>query len=180
MKYRLEQLRAWGLSQTLLRMADGDLPHPAFNACCEPLSIAERRRTAGMNLDGVEPRDETAGHVTAALWEHDVGDGHAFEVVYCGKNRDDIEFWHVMYADDTDEPDAERIARSEQGLFFWLFFSLIPSEFFEHGERAYATLVAAADAVEFNYLVDVFRVEEEIGSDYQRRRELVSRSLSIG
>lgn len=178
MTNRLGQLRQWGLGAPLLRISDGDLPHPAFEAWCEPLRYDERRGV-GLNLDRVEARDETGGHVSAALWEHDVGDGHAFEVVYCAEAQGSTEFWHVMYADDTDGPQAERVARSEQGLFYWLFFSLIGSEFFRHGERAYSNLVEAATSVGFEHLVDVFRLEEEIGSAYERRGELTERSLSI-
>ena len=177
---RLEQLRSWGLSPTLLRMADGELPHPAFDSKCEPLRVEERRKASGSQLDDAEARDETGGLISAALWEHDVGDGHAFEVVYCAKGQDGLEFWNVMYADDMDGPDAERVARSEQGLFYWLFFSLIRSEFFVHGEGAYATLAAAAKAVNFKHLVEVFRLEEEIGTDYARHGELIAKSLAIG
>lgn len=175
---RLEQLRQWGLSAPLLRIANGDLPHPAFEAWCEPLRYDERREV-GLGLDRVEARDETGGHTSAALWEQDVGDGHAFEVVYCAKVEGGLEFWHVMYADDTDGPQAERIATSEQGLLYWLFFSLIGSEFFRHGEGACSNLAEAAKSVGFEHLVDVFRLEVEIGSDYERRGELTARSLSI-
>jgi hypothetical protein len=176
---RLEQLQRWGLTAPLLRLADGDLPHPAFESRCEPIRYDERREF-GLNLDRVEARDETSGHVSAALWEHDVGYGHAFEVVYCAEAKGGVEFWHVMYADDTDGPQPERIAKSEQGLFYWLFFSLIQSEFFSRGERAYSNLAEAAKSVGFEHLVDVFRLEEEIGSDYERRGELTEQSLSIG
>jgi hypothetical protein len=95
-----------------------------------------------------------------------------FEVVYCAEVDGGLEFWHIMYADDTDGPQAERIAKSEQGLFYWLFFSLIRSEFSRHGERAYSNLAEAARSVGFEHLVDVFRLEEAIGSDYERRGEL--------
>jgi hypothetical protein len=176
---RIDKLRTWGLPATLLRMADADLPHPAFEAWCETLRYDERRRQAGLNLDRVVARDESGGTVSAALWEHDLGDGHAFEVVYCAKAAGGTEFWHVLYADDTDGPEAERIARSEQGLFYWLFFSLIRSEFLIHGERAYSTLADAAKSVGFEHLVEVFRLEEEIGSDYERRDELTARSLAF-
>jgi hypothetical protein len=176
---RIEQLRTWGVSATLLRMAGGDFPHPAFEARCEQLGIDDRRRTWGLNLDQAEVRDETGGLESAALWEHDVGDGHAFEVVYGAFGERGVEFWHVMYADDTGGPDGKLVARSEQGLFYWLFFSLIGTEFFALGERAYASLAAAAKAVSFDHLVEVFRLEEEIGSDYDRRGELLARSLAI-
>ena len=176
---RLEQLRAWGVSPTLLRMADGDLPHPAFAARCEPLRSNERRQAWGLDLDQAKVRDETGGRLSAALWEHDVGDGHAFEIVYCASGQRGLGFWHVLYADDTEGPDAEFVARTEQGLFYWLFFSLIGSEFCRHGERAYSTLAAAARSVAFDRLVEVFRLEEEIGSEYDRRGELVTRSLAI-
>lgn len=178
MANRIEQLRQWGLTAPLLRLADGELPHPAFDPWCEPIRHDERRAVR-LDLDRVKARDETGGRISAALWEHDVGDGHAFEVVYCMKAEGGLEFWHVMYADDTDGPQAERIAKSEQGLFYWLFFSLIQSEFFRHGERAYANLAEAAKSVGFEQLVDVFRLEKEIGSDYERRGELTERSLSI-
>jgi len=160
-------------------MAEGAVPHPAFAAQCEPLLVDERRERWGLDLDRVEVRAETGGQASAALWEHDVGDGHAFEVVYCVRSQDGLEFWRVMYADDTDGPDAQQIAKSEQGLFYWLFFSLIGSEFSKHSERAYSTLADAAKAVAFNHLVEVFRLEEEIGSDYDRRGELTARSLAI-
>jgi len=160
-------------------MADANLPHPAFESRCETLRCDERRSQDGLNLDRVEARDETGGNVSAALWEHDVGDGHAFEVVYCARPEVGTEFWHVLYADDADGPVAERVAISEQGLFYWLFFFLIESEFFIHGERAYSTLADAAKSVGFEHLAAVFRLEEEIGSDYERRGELTAQSLAI-
>ena len=67
---RLEQLRKWGLTAPLLLIADGDLPHPGFEAWCEPLRYDERREV-GLSLDRVETRDETGGHASAArrsLW----------------------------------------------------------------------------------------------------------------
>jgi hypothetical protein len=177
---RLEQLQAWALSPALLRIAGGDLPHPAFAAQCEPLRDDERLRSWDLNLDNARVRDETGGRLSAALWERDVGDGHSFEVVYCAKRgQGGFEFWHVMYADDTDGPDAELIARSEQGLFYWLFFPLIESEFSAHGEGAYSTLAAAAKAVSFEHLVEVFRLQEVIGSDHDRRGEVVTQSLTV-
>jgi hypothetical protein len=166
------------LPENLLRIAKGGLPHPAFETWCEALRCDERR-AVGLNLDRVEARDETAGHVSAALWEHDVGDGHAFEVVYCAKVGGGLEFWHVMYADDTDGPEAERIAKSEQGLLYWLFFSLIASELSRHGEGAYFKLAEAAKSVGFEHLIAVSRLEEEIGSDYDPRGELAESSLTI-
>lgn len=178
MNNRLKQLQQWGVSQAMLRIADGHLPHPAFDAWCEPLCVDDRREI-GLNLDHVEARDETGGQVSAAMWEHDVGDGHAFEVVYCAKAEGGLTFWHIIYADDTDGPQSEPIAKSEQGLLYWLFFWLIQSEFFRHGEGAYATLAEAAKSVAFEHLVDVFRLEEEIGSDSARRGELAARSMSI-
>ena len=141
--------------------------------------MRKRRETIGLNLDRAEVREETGGRTSAAFWEHDIRDGHAVEIVYCAVGRDGLEFWHVMYADDTEGPDAELVARSEQGVLDWLFFALIGSEFFEHGERAYSTLAAAAKAVAFDRLVEVFRLEQEIGSDYGRRGELIVRSLAI-
>ena len=179
MENPIEQLRAWGVSPTLLRLARGELPHPAFEAQCESVRIEERRRTWGLNLDCVEIREETGGLASAALWEHDFGDGHAFEVVYCAGGECGFQFWHVTYADDMDGPSGELIARSEQGLFYWLFFSLIGSEFSARGERAYISLAAAAKAVSFNHLLDVFHLEEEIGSEHDRRGELVVRSLAM-
>jgi len=176
---RLEQLHVWGVPPTLIGMADGNLPHEAFQAQCEPLRVDQRRKSFGLNLDQVGALPELDGETAAALWEHDVGDGHAFEIVYCAKGPNRLHYWHVMYADDTDAPTASLVARSEQGLYFWLFFSLIPSEFHRHGERAYASLVSAAKAVGFTHLMEVFRLEEEIASDYDRCRELTEKSFAI-
>jgi hypothetical protein len=164
----------------ILKMVAGELPHPAFAKYCEPLQLTEPNRPVQLQLDRAVARPETGGHVSIALWEHDVGDGHAFEVMYCAKAVDGLEYWNVMYADDTEGPEADLVARSEQGLYFWLFFFTIRSEFFLHGEEAYKTLAAAAKSVGFNHLVEVFRLEEEIGADYDRRRELTDRALSIG
>lgn len=179
METRIKQLQAWALSEKLLGLADGHYPHPAFKHWCERLRYEKRRQTPNLNLDRVEAREETGNQVSAALWEYDLGDGHAFEVVYCAKANDALEFWHVAYADDTDGPEANRIARSEQGLYYWLFFSLIQSEFHKQGERAYSTLAEAAKSVGFEHLLDVFRLEEGIGSDYERRGELITQSLAI-
>ena len=179
MENRLEQLEAWGVPQILIRMADGKLPHPAFAAQCEPLRFDERWHNWGLQLERSEVRFETGGREAAALWEHDVGDGHAVEIVYCANTAKGPEYWQVMYADDMPDPESCLVARAEQGLYFWLFFFMIRSEFFLHGERAYSSLAAAAKAVHFHGLLEVFRLEEEIGSDDARRGELTQRSVAI-
>ena len=48
-----------------------------------------------------------------------------------------------------DGPDRELVARSEEGLYFWLFFYLIAAEHFRHrtNHDAVDTLNAAAESV---------------------------------
>jgi hypothetical protein len=55
------------------------------------------------------------------------------------------------------------------------FFYIIQSEYFRHGEGAYKTLVEAAKSMEFKYLMDVFRLEGEMGSDYENQDEVVAK-----
>jgi hypothetical protein len=177
---RLEQLVAWGLPAAVVRLAGGDLPHPAFAATCEPLRVAERQAAGVDESDQVRVRPEVCRYPSVAMWEHDVGDGHAFEVVYCVSAQEGLEFWHVTYADDMPCPDSHCIARSVQGLYFWLFFYLIQSEFFGQGEGAYNTLVAAAKTVGFKHLAEVFRLEGEVGSDYEHQGQVLrQRALAI-
>lgn len=176
---RLEELAAWGLPPMLMRFARGDLPHSAFETLCEEIQYEKRRSSWDLRLDRVQTLHETGNRASAALWEHDVRDGHAFSVVYCSRTESAFEFWEVMYADDMPGPTSSLLARSEQGLFFWLFFFVIQSEFSEHGEGAYSTLAAAAKSVNFKYLVEVFRLEGDIGSDDLLDEKLRERSLMI-
>jgi hypothetical protein len=179
MTERLEHLADWGLPPVLMAMARGELPHPAFDALCEPIQSRERWQFPDLDLSETQVLREVGDRQGLALWEHDHGDGHSFEVMYCCRTGDGLEFVHVMYADDMDGPLMRAVAKSEQGLYFWLFFHLIGSEFFRHGEGAYLTLVAAAKSVGFNFIVEVFRLEQEIGTDDQCAEKLRQKSLEI-
>jgi hypothetical protein len=99
--------------------------------------------------------------------------------MYCAREKSGFAFWNVMYADDTEGPDAQLVSRSEQGLYFWLFFRLIPAEFFKHGEAAYENLAAAAKSVGFEHLIEVFRLEEQIGTDDDGPAKVAEHSLAI-
>lgn len=177
MSKRIKQLQVWNVPEKIIAFAHAKFPHPAFEAICERLPRNEAR--LGLALDQVKERAETGG-LSVALWQHDVGDGHAIEVVYCTMGAHGIEYWHVMYSDCEPAPQSQLIGRSEQGLYFWMFFFLIEPEFSLHGERAYETLVAAAKSVGFRFLIEVFRLEEEIGSDSERFSELSRHSCNIG
>ena len=155
MNERLDALAEWKLSPQLLALARGQLPHPAFKSKCEPLRTEERRNAWNIDLELIQHPEPGGKGRAVAMWEHDFGDGHAFEVMYCEQVEHGVEFWNVLHADDTESVRPELVARSEQGLYYWLFFFLIGSEFFVHGERAYSTLVAAANSVGFRYLKEV-------------------------
>lgn len=178
---RLTQLAAWSLSPHLLAMARNELPHPAFDTVCQPIKFNQRNEFLGVRLEEVQAIGPSGVRPAVAMWENDCFDGHAFDILYCERAGSEVEFWNVQYADDMEEPNAELVARSEQGLFFWLFFSLIPAEYFRQitHQDAFDALKAAADAVGFRYFYEVMKFEEEFGSDENARRLICERSLMI-
>lgn len=148
---------------------------------CQPIKFDKRNEFIGARLEEMQPIGPSGIRPAVALWENDCCDGHAFDVLYCERFDDETEFWNVSYADDMDEPNSNRVARSEQGLFFWLFFFLIPAEYFRHrvNQDAFDSLTAAAESVGFRYLSDVMKFEEEFGSDENVLRLICERSLMI-
>ncbi len=179
MESRIHQLEEWNIPHTLARLAKGELPHQAFRVMCEPIRSKRSEEIAVGPLDKSYARDETEGVESVALWERNHHDGHSFDIVYCGRTEAGFIVWNVEYADDMPGPTSTVIGVSEQGVLFWLFFFLIPSEFARYGERAYNTLAEAAKSVDFKHLVEVFRLEEEIGADFSRRNELSEASRRI-
>ncbi|MGA2233129.1 MAG: hypothetical protein ABSH22_19680 [Tepidisphaeraceae bacterium] len=181
MANRLEQFAAWPLSPALLAIAQNELPHPVFRAKCQPIRFDQRQKMFGLRLNEGQVVGPSGKRPAIALWENDFGDGHAFEVMYLERPGDQIEFWNVLYADEIDGPDYELVARSEQGLFFWLFFFLVPACYLQHrtNQGAFDALSAAAKSVHFRYLSDVIRFEEEFGSDERARMLIRQRSVRV-
>ena len=178
---RFEQLEHCSLSPQLLALSRGALPHPAFASKCQPIRVDLRRNVFDFRLNEVQDVGPFGKRSTIAMWENDFGDGHSFEVMYCKCMSEKLEFWNVLFADDTDGPDPELVAVSEQGLYFWLFFYLIPAEYFKHrtNQDAFDALSAAAASVHFRYLSDVMKFEEEYGTDENSRTLICQRSIAI-
>jgi hypothetical protein len=147
-------------------MAGEDFPHPAFKTMCHPIHFKEHRVPFGLQLELIQEIGPSGSGPAVALWEHDHCDGHAFEIMFCEGKDGSIEFWNVLYTDDMDGPVPELVGRSEQGLYYWLFFYLIPAQFFRSNtkEQAYHDLRAAAQAAGFQYFEDVLKFEEEVGA----------------
>jgi len=178
---RFEQLADCSLSPPLLALARRALPHPAFASKCQPIRLDLRRKVFDLCLKEVQNVGQFGKRQAVAMWENDFGDGHSFEVMYCKCMSEKLEFWNVWYADDTDGPDPELVAVSEQGLYFWLFFYIIPIQYFQHktNQDAFDALCAAAASVYFRYLSDVMKFEEEYGSDENSRTLIRQRSIAI-
>jgi hypothetical protein len=179
---RLEQLESFALPPNILALALGRPPHPLFERICQPLKIQERSEVLGCDLTGIQEPGISGDGKSIALWEEDHEDGHCFDIFYAVNDDEGIEYWHVRYADDMDGPDAKRVAKSEQGLFFWLFFYLIGHAYFvaKMHETALQDLRAAAGDVGVRHLENVMTLEEEIGTDYSDQEAvLCKRSLAI-
>ena len=178
---RIEQLQTWRLPASLLAIARGELPHPAFQAKCQPIRFALGRDQFGLDLKTVQQVGPSGKRPAVAMWENLFGDGHSCEIMFCEHADGRNEFWNVWYADDTDGPDPELVARSEQGLYFWLFFYLIPVQYFRSAtnQEAFDTLSAAAESVGFSYLDEAMKFEEEFGSAEGSRRLIRERSVSV-
>lgn len=67
---------------------------------------------------------------------------------------------------DLEDPDTvELIARSEQGLLFWLFSHLIEDDDWRSEAAAEAKLREAAEAVGFRHFDEVNRFQQTLGTD---------------
>src|SRR5947209_548198 len=128
---RRNQLAALGLSPALLNLASQRWPHPAFEfPCGHPYrcySVPGEYWPEGF----IQPWECTE------------------EAVGVRRTADGLEFL-AWYLESPDPP--ERIARTEQGLFFWLFSYLIEYEEWEDEAPALVRLRAAAAAVGFRYI----------------------------
>src|SRR5262249_8661189 len=125
---RRSQLEALGLSPALVRLATQKYPHPAFEFPCE-----EPYRCYSVPAE-YWPADFTP------LWEC------CEEVVGCRGTAEGVEFlaWDL---ETLGQP--ERLARSEQGLFFWLFSYLIEYEEWDDEAAALGRLREASAAIGF-------------------------------
>jgi hypothetical protein len=178
---RFTQLASWSLPPAVYALASARPPHPLFENRCEPLQAERRSQATGMRLDQLLAPTFAGSGSSIALWEYDFKDGHCFDIVYAVKGSERLEYWHVRYADDAPAPESERIACSEQGLFFCLFFDLISIAYFraKTDGDALDNLLAAAASVGFRHFDEVMTLEEEIGSDEDREALLRRKSVQI-
>jgi hypothetical protein len=138
------QLAALGLSSGLMALASGNPPHPAFAYRCGLV----------YKFPEIHPEERPEGLVP--LWECGTA------VVGCVQTPQGLEF--VRWSVEADDP-PELIARSEQGLLFWLFSYLIEDADWEDEEAAVRRLRAAAVAVAFRYFDEVNEFQQQRGSD---------------
>lgn len=103
---RLSVLRAWGLTEPVLRLARHDLPHPAFWYRCQPAFKPYRGAPPPCGPPAV-PLWECGGTITAARMEVET---------------------RAFVQHDAEEGTARFVAASEQGLLAHLFVALYEDE----------------------------------------------------
>ncbi len=147
---RLDALRAFGLSPTLLALASEQWPHPAFEFPC------------GHPYRCYSVPDEYWPEPFVPLWEC------TETVVGCRRETGGLVFLD-WYLESLDPP--ERLARSEQGLLFWLFSYLAEWEEWDSEEAALGRLREAAAVVGFRYFEQLwaFTLEHGRRPDYRER-----------
>jgi hypothetical protein len=143
---RRSQLEALGLSPGLIALATQQYSHLAFGFRCE-----EPYRCYSVPAE-YWPVD------FAPLWEC------TETVVGCRRTPSGLEFvdWYLEAGDP-----PKLIARSEQGLLFWLFSYLIEDHDWDDEPAARRELAEAAAAVGFRQLAEVEKFQEKFG----RRRD---------
>jgi hypothetical protein len=139
---RQSQLEGLGLSPALMALPIQQYPHPAFAFRCE-----EPYRCYAVPAE-FWPAD------FIPLWEC------TETVVGCRPTAAGMEFldWYLESADP-----PEVIARSEQGLYFWLFSYLIEDQDWDDELAARRELAEAATAVGFRQLAEVEAFQQEFG-----------------
>jgi hypothetical protein len=149
---RLIALQRLGLSLPLLALASEQWPHPAFEFRC------------GHPYRCYSVPDEYWPEPFLPLWEC------TETVIGCRPDAGGLVFldWYL----ESPAP-PERIARTEQGLLFWLFSYLLEDEEWDSEEAALERLRKAAVAVGFRHFESLWGVVLEHGQrpDYRERVE---------
>jgi hypothetical protein len=149
---RLAALRRLGLSEPVVRLAAGEVSHPAFRfACGEP---------HGVYVPGAAP---DRGAPVIPLWESCGG------VSAARRTRRGVEFVGFSI-EDPDE--VWPVARTEQGLLAELFLDLLE---YEGNSQADDDLPRAAAAVGFRFLPELRAAIESGDWSDDRERELIER-----
>jgi len=156
MTKREKALASLGLSPPLLALVNGELAHPAIPEVCRPV----RRKL-------LAPRGDGLGALVP-LWEDATGTPEFFDVLYAKRTPAGPEFYSVIY-EQGDEPCTTLLARTEQGLLFWLFYWFMERE--ESDAQEGWNLPALASTLGFHYLQQVaaFRRACADGLDYHDR-----------
>jgi hypothetical protein len=155
---RRSQLAELGLSPALLDLASERWPHRAFEFPC------------GHVYRCYAVPDEYWPEGFIPLWEC------TEEVVGIRKTPTGSEF----LAWDLESPDSpERLARSEQGLFLWLFSYLIEYEEWENEVAAMERLRAAAAAVGFRYFDRIYEFACRHGQELNYRESVRAEAWAI-
>ena len=154
MNERCTLLERWGLSPALVHLVAGALPHPLFRRACEVIQ-PHHRVSSWAEVEGPDRDQPRAGE---PLWGRDLGGARYYEVVYCVRSQDGrFEFWWVPCSISNDQ-EPRLVARSEQGLYFWLFSHLLDVRY-EWLDRTVTDedYREAAEAVGFRHLTDLIR-----------------------
>lgn len=133
-KERSIRLASLPLSGGVLALATGRYVSDVFRFRCAP--------ARDVDFQGV------------ALWE--CGDS----IVTCRVSPTGTEFT----VEDVDIGRSEMIARSAQGLLFWLFSHLIDDRNWDDDRQDLAELLSAAEAVGFRYFDEVDQFQREFGA----------------
>jgi len=165
---RIEQLIAWGLSPPLIALARGEVVHPLLRYQCQEPSDYWG---VGLDFDRVGPlwpiewsEGEPYHLEGAAVWGRDAGDGHWFEVMWCCSERDELRFYLADYPNDCEPEPPELIARSEQGLLFWLYCRLLDSGRDEH------EMNGVAEAIGFKYPAEAIALFDAVSGSPESLR----------
>jgi hypothetical protein len=133
---RLDELRRLGLSDPLVRLAGGELVHPAF----DPRFVGPPMYVYGRDEDAVSVPD---GPSLVPLWSFADGVQGVWEV------GDALQF--IDY--DIEAPDEfEIIARTEQGFLAWMFITL--HEHLWDDRDDFEALAEAAEVVGYRHYGD--------------------------
>jgi hypothetical protein len=155
---RETHLRLLDLSEGVLALALGNHPSPVFEFRCEPVyryyALPEQYRPRGL----------------VPLWECCGG------VVCCRHSVEGLEFLEL----DVETPlELRRIARSEQGLLFWLFSYLIEDQDWEDEAATAALLKSAAEAVGFKHFTRVNYFQQKQGKELDYARLLRDEAWNV-
>jgi hypothetical protein len=172
-----KDLDAMRLPPAVIALTTGAYPHPLFEGYCLPPN--DDCFPKGRCDEGTP--DDLYG-LAIPLWEHG---NSVYEVgvwgVFCFRSEaGELEYWsYDRWFKGPTEPE-ELIAVHEQGLFFWVFWTIVDYHN-ESGEAWKAPLVAAAESIGFRHLDKVIAFHKESFSlpDKERKERLKAQCLSL-